>query len=113
MKDKQERDRVPPKGFLHQTESGSPIAVGNYRIIPVSRAYRVTLPRAAGSLVWNRPLAARIERDGESDLVIPIHDVTRIAQVRLIAGSLITAAVLWAILHLPGKIDQKKEPFDG
>jgi len=104
---------MPLKGFLHQTENGSPVTVGNYKIIPVSRAYGVILPKVAGGFVWNHPLAVRIEREGESDQEIPIHDVTRIAQVRLIAGSVFATAVLWAILHLLGRKVQKQEPLNG
>lgn len=104
---------MPLKGFLHMTESGSPIAVGNYKIVPISRAFGVTLPGVVGGFVWNRPLAVRIERDGESDQMIPINDLTRIAQVRLIVGSVIATAVIWAILHLFGKKVQKQESFNG
>ena len=71
-----------------------PVTVDDVTVTPRSRALVVRLPW--GGLVWNRPTAVLVERDGRVRR-IPIVDVTRILQAGLM-GLVVLAAgvsVLW------------------
>lgn len=71
-------EKQPP--FSFKTASTDPIIIGNTRLTPRATALIVRLP--SGGLVWNRPTAVRVELNGSTE-IIPILDVTRIAQVAL------------------------------
>jgi hypothetical protein len=68
-----------------QTHSGSPVTVGNLTVTPQSQA--LTVRWLAGGLVWNRPVAVLVEREGQTER-IPIIDVTRVVQAGLLGLSL-------------------------
>jgi hypothetical protein len=84
----------PP--FSIETTYASPITVGSTRLTPRAAALTVRLP--FGGLVWNRPAAVQVERDGSTE-IIPIFDVTRIAQVALygLAGLFVTLSILFVL----------------
>jgi hypothetical protein len=64
-----------------QTVSGEAVTVSDVTLTPQSQALTVRWP--SGGLVWNRPTAVLVERDGQTER-IPIVDVTRIAQLTLL-----------------------------
>ncbi|HEV8632824.1 MAG TPA: hypothetical protein VG370_01085 [Chloroflexota bacterium] len=66
--------------------AGEPVTLGQVRLVPQSRALVVRLP--FGGFVWNRPVAVRVERGGETTRV-PIHDVTRVVQLGLFGLSFV------------------------
>jgi hypothetical protein len=68
-----------------RTVSGTPIEAGGARLTPQSQALVVRTP--LWKLVWNRPVAVLVERDGREQR-LPIVDVTRVAIVALFAGGL-------------------------
>jgi hypothetical protein len=76
--------------ILWQTVTGEPFEKDGTVITPLTQVLAVQLPlgRAGGGLVWNRPAALLVERDGEVER-IPILDVTRIIQVGLLLGVLV------------------------
>jgi hypothetical protein len=78
-----------------QTLSGISTRVGEFSMTPVSQALTIRFP--GGGLVWNRPVAIVLERDGERTR-LPIVDVTRIAVLALFGLSL---AILVAAVVLP------------
>jgi hypothetical protein len=94
---------MPQRLFTRQTRIGEPVIVGDRRILPISRSYRISIPAISGGIIWNHPVAIAVDRDGELRQVIPVHDATRIAQIQLITGSLILVTVLWTILRIFGK----------
>ncbi len=57
-----------------QRHRGETIAAGDVRVTPESQALTVRWPQ--GGLVWNRPVAIWIHRDGEQER-IPILNITR------------------------------------
>jgi hypothetical protein len=67
-------------GIKVQTKTGSAAQAGEYTLQPISRSVS-WIGRQAG-VVWNRPLAIRVERRGAVQ-EIPIRDVTLIALVVL------------------------------
>ncbi len=77
-------------GFEWQTHSGETIRRGEVAVTPQSQALTVGCSR--GGLVWNRPLAVVVERDGE-ERRIPIVDVTRWGQLALFGLSLVFVLV--------------------
>jgi hypothetical protein len=71
-------EKHPP--FSFETTSADPITVGSTRLTP--RAAALTFRWSSGGLVWNCPASVQVERNGSTE-IIPILDVTRIAQVML------------------------------
>lgn len=74
------------KMFDLQTRSGEPVTVDDVTITPESQALSLRWP--GGGLVWNRPVAILVERDGETERM-PILDVTLLAQIALLGLSLV------------------------
>jgi len=72
--------------------SGTPTSVRDVRIIPQSRTLVVRF--SGGGLVWNRPTAVLVERNGQTRR-IPIYDLTRLLQIGLF-GIAFAVVVAWA-----------------
>ncbi len=70
--------------------SGEPVRAGDVTVTPQARALSVRLGRIG--LVWNRPVAILVERDGQVERK-RILDVTRIAQLGLLGLGLVFAAI--------------------
>ena len=72
------------------------IAGVNLSITPQSQALSLRWPN--GGFVWNRPVAVRVEKDGQVERV-PIVDITRLAQVILwgLSGLFALGTVLFAV----------------
>jgi hypothetical protein len=79
---------------------------GPITVVPESRALVVRLP--FGGLVWNRPIAVRVTRDGETTR-LALRDVTRTAQVALFALGL-AALVVPLVAGNRGAANREKEP---
>jgi hypothetical protein len=68
------------------TTRSEPLIIGEKRIVLEARAFSLRLP--FGGLVWNRPVAVRVQTlSGESRL--PIHDVTRRRQIAAYGFSIV------------------------
>lgn len=78
--------------FHWERTAGEPITVGDVTLTPESQALSLRLP--IGGFVWNRPAAVLVDGDGGQRRV-PIVDVTRAAQLTLLA-----AAALFVVLGL-------------
>jgi hypothetical protein len=70
--------------------SAAPVTVDGVTVTPQSRALVVRLPK--GGLVWHRPTAVLVERDGQARR-LPIVDLTRILQVGLLGLAALTASI--------------------
>jgi hypothetical protein len=68
--------------------SAEPVTAHGITVTPRSRA--LVVRSAKGGLVWNRPTAVLVERDGQVRR-IPIRDLTRILQVGLLAVTVLAA----------------------
>jgi hypothetical protein len=77
-----------------QTLSGDRVTVGDVSLTPQSQALTIRWPR--GGLVWNRPVAVLVERDGQTER-IPIVDVTRMAQLELLGLGLVFSMVIFIL----------------
>lgn len=77
-----------------ETRTGTPLTAGDVTITPEARALVVQTP--VGGIVWNRPTAILVERNGCVDR-IRIADVTRIAQAALIGLSVFVALSIWSM----------------
>ena len=80
--------------FQWRTTPDDSVTVRGITVTPVSRVLSVRLPFA--EFVWNRPTAVVVERDGRVER-IPILDVTRIAQLGLLA----LTVVIWVARVAP------------
>ena len=90
-----------------QTRERGPIQVGDRTITLQSKAVSVRWP--GGGWVWNRPVAAVVERDGVVER-IPIVDVTRLAILALVGGT----ALLWLLaLSLSKAKTMERKDDDG
>ena len=67
-----------------ETKTGQPYAAGETRITPVSRLLRLQIPGVPGGLIWNRPVAVRVQPPNGPEEVLPVRDVTRLAQILII-----------------------------
>lgn len=81
---------APPRWFSLRNLDGDTIEVGGFRLTPQSRVLTLALPFA--SLVWHRPTAVTVEREGRSTR-LPIRDATRLAQAGLIGGCILIAII--------------------
>jgi hypothetical protein len=88
----------PP--FAFETTSANPITVEGIRLTP--RAAALTFRWPSGGLVWNRPASVQVERNGSTE-IIPILDMTRIAQVVLYG-----LAALFSVLSIMLMIRRRK-----
>lgn len=87
-----------PKMFAQcRTLEGEPIVVGETRVIPMMREYRLQWPH--GGITWRRPMALRLEGKGTTDTV-PIMDVTLRAMGVAVAVGIIFATLIWALARL-------------
>jgi hypothetical protein len=68
-----------------QILSGAPRTIGDLTLTPRSQAIALHTP--VFNWVWHRPLDLVVERAGERTLV-PVVDVTRLAQVALLVAAL-------------------------
>ena len=72
----------------------APVTVGGVTVTPLARALVVRWP--GGGLVWNRPAAVLVEREGRVRR-IPIVDVTRLVQAGLLGLGL--ALAIASLVH--------------
>jgi hypothetical protein len=82
-------------GELHS--EGQPVRSGEWTLTPVSRALVVQIPGFIGGLVWNRPAYIRVSRSGETERILPVRDITRLALFG-IAGMALLGVILARIL---------------
>lgn len=80
---------------VQQTSSGEPVDMGNVKIYPVARSYRINFPAGFGGFAWNRPLAVIVEDTRGNRQVLPVQDRTRQLQVGILLAGLIGAILTW------------------
>lgn len=89
--------------ITYEYHSGEPLTINDMTVTPQSRAFSLRWPN--GGLVWNRPVAVIVERDGQVER-LPIVDVTRYAQIALYGSALFFA--LMALLATLGRGRKRK-----
>jgi hypothetical protein len=78
-----------------QTLAGEAITTAGMTVTPQTQALVIHFG-AHGGLVWNRPVAVVVERDGQTER-IPIVDITRLVQVILLGVSILAVMFLWIL----------------
>ncbi len=69
--------------FKIEMQTGEPIPVGDQQITVSSRAWQLRLP--FGGFVWNHPAFVTTQTADGQTRVLPVYDVTRIAQALILA----------------------------
>ena len=72
--------------------------VGETEVTPYARATMVQFPGLLGGLVWNRPAGVLVKRSDGGEARLPIRDVTRIAQIALLAIGALGGLTAWLYL---------------
>ena len=80
-----------------ETLPSESIQTGPNKITPFSQAVKLMLPGSRGGLIWNRPYSVLVQGDDGSEQVLPVVDVTRIAQLILIGIGLAFGILFWLI----------------
>lgn len=79
------------KIFYQQNLHGEKTTVGQVSVTPLSQVLMIRWPY--GGLIWNRPQAILVERDGQMER-IRIMNVTRMSQLGLLGLSLIFCMII-------------------
>jgi hypothetical protein len=64
---------------------GKPIKAGPYKIVPVEKSFQVQPPGMWGFLFWRKPASIVVQHSDGTDEVLEIQDVTRQAQISILA----------------------------
>jgi hypothetical protein len=78
-----------------ENRAGAPIQAGDRRITPFNQVLMLKIPGLAGGLIWNRPHAILVQEADGTETVIPVTDITRQAQVLLLAAGLLAGFLIW------------------
>ena len=78
---------MPQMGF--DIQRGEPVTVGEMQVTPLAKTFRLPIPSISGGLVWNRPFAVEVRAADGKEWSLPVPDVTRQAQIALLAMGLI------------------------
>lgn len=81
-----------------ETSPGETIQAGKTKITPFCQAVKLMLPGSRGGLIWNRPVSVLVQGDDGSEYVLPVVDVTRIAQFALL-GIGLAFGVLFTLIN--------------
>jgi hypothetical protein len=82
--------------FIHiENRAGQIIQAGNTQIMPISQAIRMRLPGLPGGLIWNRPVSVVVTSAGGQEQILPIRDITRIAQLAIWAMAVLGSFLFW------------------
>jgi hypothetical protein len=80
-----------------ETLPGETIQAGRNKITPFNQAIKLIVPGSMGGLIWNRPVSVFVQGADGSEQVLPVVDVTRIAQLALLGIGLACGILLWLI----------------
>jgi hypothetical protein len=98
------------RGRIHTVERlGKPVRAGAHRITPYSRAITITIPGLNAGLVWNRPGGVLVQDAAGQESALKIPDVTRNAQLTLLAMGFIGALLGWLVLRPGGQVEVPEE----
>ena len=86
--------------ILVETRAGEPIEVGDSKIVPLAKVVRFQKPGWLGGVIWNRPVAVVVQTGNDEERVIPVRDVTRIAQLAIFGSGLFVILMAWLITRM-------------
>ncbi len=82
-----------------ETTAGEPVSVGEREIVPIARSVRVQMPVVQGGLIWNRPVAVVVRTASGQEYELPVHDVTRRAQLFVLVAGILGSLLMWLALR--------------
>lgn len=80
-----------------EIQRGQPVNAGGTQVTPVAKRICIPFPGMAGGLIWNRPFAIEIRTADGEEWSLPVPDVTRQAQIALLAMGLIGMVLIGLI----------------
>jgi hypothetical protein len=80
-----------------ENRAGSIIQAGENRIMPVSQAIRLQIPGLPGGLIWNRPVSVVVTAPDGQEQVLPIRDITRLAQLTILGMAVVGSFLYWRV----------------
>ena len=80
-----------------ETRAGDPISVGDSKIIPLAKVAQLKIPGWFGGVIWNRPVAVVVQTDDDEEQVVPVRDITRVAQLAIFGSGLFIVLMAWLI----------------
>lgn len=96
---KLEANKMANSFIVQQTSSGEPVEMGDMKIYPVARSYRINFPSGRGGFAWNRPLAVIVEDTRGNRQVLQVQDRTRQLQVGILLAGFIGTVLTWIIFR--------------
>lgn len=78
--------------LIWRNVAGETKSLHGFEVTPEAQAVGLRLPFAG--FIWTRPVAVSVRNKGASER-IPIVDVTRVAQVAIVAAALLVGLTLW------------------
>ena len=82
-------------GPLHiNRRSGRPVEHYGRRLTPEHLVIHLQFPGTQGGLIFNRPIAVRVEEQGQPPTLLPVINYTRLGQI-LLAGVGLLASFLF------------------
>ena len=94
---------MPDFSSLFITQEGKPLQVGDQTITVISRALRILPHWGFGGVVWNRPVAVKIQTASGVEHILPVVDETRRRQLIILAFCL-AGAILISLFFRPPAI---------
>ena len=82
-----------------KTRAGDPVSVGDTEIVPLARSLCIQPPGFPGGLIWNRPSAVIVRTADGQERMLPVPDVTRQKQLRLLGIGLFGSLLIWLVLR--------------
>ena len=78
-----------------ETRAGEPITVGDSKVVPLAKVAQLKIPGWFGGVIWNRPVAVVVQTEGDEEQVVPVIDVTRVAQLAIVGSGLFIILMTW------------------
>lgn len=87
--------------FQVDTQAGRPVYTGDKKIIPLSQAVKINPPGTSAVLVWNRPVAVIVQKEGGIEHTLPVRDATKLAQVSIFGLALFSTLLILFLRRKP------------
>ena len=81
--------------FQEEVNMGEEIKVKGASLYPLSKVIRWTTGN--GGLIWNRPDSVLVKTDSGEEHILPVRDITREAQLMVLAAGAMASLFLWLI----------------
>jgi len=72
-----------------ETQTGEAVYAGETSLRPVSQSIRLQIPGFPGGLIWNRPVAVRVQPPTGPEQTLPVRDITRLMQLLVVGLGLV------------------------